>query len=626
MRGLLFFPIPYPDECYYSIFCRYFARSGSTSNKRTIFELFGEAQSIATFVYLPRRLELLENWVRNGSLITRESLARQNSCYAYFSTAFPDQMFQGMARKIKTGEANRGLERQIVQKCRRTHWPEFLRYCPECVKEDFEKYGETYWHRLPQLPGIEYCPKHGQKIQDSTVCLRETSMRFFPASYVLRKMQYQESVETLRYKHKYMNIAKDTEWLMENGLKFGGCREIARKYKEVFMEKGLTTAQGVRYRDRIEKEFIQYHGQEFLKQLFSGDEKPLYWLEFAFVSVSQNLRPLHHILLMEFLKGTVEKFYEAVPEIEPYGHGPWPCVNKICSHYGKDGAKKLSISYLNGQTIGQFQCESCGMKYQRSRPEKPFEEYVKHVTILDYGHYWYETLKECVEIKKMCLKETVAALRCTSTTVKKRADEIGLNLSQNRESCIYEEKEGCRIDRSRYFRKKVTELLERQPELTAKELKEQVPGAYSWFRKNDPQWLKQRLVTEQEKIHWKVWEQEQLNLLRNAYETIKKTGDPDRRVTVGWLCTVAGLRECDIKGRLHRFPDLRAFINATIEGKEEGLTRRFMKIAENKKQSSENLTIVDIRREMSLKPNTYRRYADFIENLIRKLNKGIHKS
>ncbi len=64
-------------------------------------------------------------------------------------------------------------------------------------------------------------------------------MRFFPASYVLRKMQYQESVETLRYKHKYMNIAKDTEWLMENGLKFGGCREIARKYKEVFMEKVL---------------------------------------------------------------------------------------------------------------------------------------------------------------------------------------------------------------------------------------------------------------------------------------------------------------------------------------------------------------------------------------------------
>lgn len=581
---------------------------------------------MATFVYFPRRLELLENWVGNHSLITRESLAGQNSCYAYFSTAFPDQMFQRMVRKIETGEANRGLERQIIQKCRHTYWPEFLRYCPDCVSDDIEKHGETYWHRLPQLPGIEYCPKHGRKMQDSHVRLRETSMKFFPASYALREVTYQESMETLRYKQKYMAIAKDTEWLLENGLKFGGCRKIAHKYKEDFMEKGLTTAQGIRYPSRIEKEFIQYHGQDFLKQLFSEEENPLYWLEFAFVSVAEHLRPLHHILLMEFLKETAEKFYEAVPEIEPYGHGPWPCVNKICSHYGKDGAKKLSVSYSNGQTLGQFQCEACGMKYQRSQPEKTFEEYVKHVTILDYGHYWYEMLKECVEIKKMNLKETAAALKCTHTTVKKRADEIGVNPNQNRKSCIYLEKEGSKIDRSWYFRQRVTELLEKQPELTAKELEEQVPGAYSWFHKHDNQWLKQRLVTEQEKSHWKVWEQEQLNLLRNAHETIKETGNPDRRITVGWLCTVAGLRECDIKGRLHRFPDLRAFIDVAIEGKEEWLTRRFIKIAENKKQSGENLTIADIRREMSLKPNTYRKYQDLIENLIRKLNREIHKS
>ena len=141
LAGIVVFSNTLPGRMLLQYFLPLFCTERQYLKQRTIFELFGEAQSIATFVYLPRRLELLENWVRNGSLITRESLARQNSCYAYFSTAFPDQMFQGMARKIKTGEANRGLERQIVQKCRRTHWPEFLRYCPECVKEDFEKYG-----------------------------------------------------------------------------------------------------------------------------------------------------------------------------------------------------------------------------------------------------------------------------------------------------------------------------------------------------------------------------------------------------------------------------------------------------------------------------------------------------
>ena len=141
MRRLKFFPAPYPDECYYSIFCRYFARSGSTSNKRTIFELFGEAQSLAAFVFLPRRLELVDIWLGADSPVKREKLALDNSCYAYFSTAFTRQLYEGMERKIKTGEPDRSLERRIIQKCRRSHWPERLRYCPDCAREDMERYG-----------------------------------------------------------------------------------------------------------------------------------------------------------------------------------------------------------------------------------------------------------------------------------------------------------------------------------------------------------------------------------------------------------------------------------------------------------------------------------------------------
>lgn len=166
----------------------------------------------------------------------------------------------------------------------------------------------------------------------------------------------------------------------------------------------------------------------------------------------------------------------------------------------------------------------------------------------------------------------------------------------------------------------MTELLELQPEMTAKELEEQVPGAYAWFNKNDFKWLKQRLVIDQEKHYWVEWEQEQLAVLKNAYEKIKETGDPDRRVTIGWICTVAGLRENEIKGRLHRFPDIRAFVDEVVEGKEEWLVRRFKKIAAKKKSVGDDLRLSDIKREMGLKPNTYHKYADFIEKMIIELN------
>ena len=171
-----------------------------------------------------------------------------------------------------------------------------------------------------------------------------------------------------------------------------------------------------------------------------------------------------------------------------------------------------------------------------------------------------------------------------------------------------------------YYHEKVSEVLEEHPELTVKELNELVPGAYAWFSKNDFQWLKDRLVTDQEKGYWAEWEQEQLENLKEAYATIQKEGDPNRRVTIGWLCTVAGLRESEIKGRLHRFEDIRAFIDEVVECKEEWLERRFKVIAKKKKELRQEIVLADIRREMRLKPNTYRKYAFFIESLLKELN------
>ena len=127
-------------------------------------------------------------------------------------------------------------------------------------------------------------------------------------------------------------------------------------------------------------------------------------------------------------------------------------------------------------------------------------------------------------------------------------------------------------------------------------------------------------MIDQDKQYWTVWEQEHLELLKEAYECIKQTGDPERRITIGWLCSTAGLRECEIKGRLHRFPDIKGFIDEVVESKEEWLIRRLTAIAEGKEKSGGKMTIVDVKKNMGLKPNTYRKYGTFIETLIKQIN------
>jgi len=45
--------------------------------------------------------------------------------------------------------------------------PNQLRFCPLCAQEDKKQFGESYWHRLHQLPGVEVCPTHAVFLENS---------------------------------------------------------------------------------------------------------------------------------------------------------------------------------------------------------------------------------------------------------------------------------------------------------------------------------------------------------------------------------------------------------------------------------------------------------------------------
>ena len=613
MKQLTFFPTPYPEECYYSIISRYFARSGSLSHKATTFELFDEAQSLSAFIYLPRRLELLEEWLGKETILSRRKLAEEHTAYSYFSVSFSDELIEKLERKIESGDLDRSFEKGMIQKSKRGGWQTHLRYCPKCVAEDIEKYGETYWHRLPQLVGVEYCPKHGCAIQNSNIKLARATGAFIPASHALRDLQAVEDEVKKKYKEKYLRVAKDSEWLLQNGKQLGGSRTIVKKYMLLLREKGLTTVQGIRYKDRFIDEFVKYHGADFLMQILPKTKNPLYWLQYVFVSMSKHVTPLQHVLMMEFLKGTVETFFQANPEEDLYGTGPWPCVNKICSHYGTDGAEKVNNSYMNGIAMAQFQCRYCGMKYQRNDPQKKFEDYVSRATILDYGELWYQKLRECLEEKNLNVTDTARNMKATTATVKRRAKEAGITILNKKPSKTKEEI-------SLESRRQVEALLEKQSEVSLKELREKLPEATNWLYSNEYLWLKERVVLERQKSYWKDIEKEQLELLKEAYDTIKENGDKNRRITLGWLCTTAGLSDSEIKSRGTWLLEMKAFLDEVIESKEVWLTRRITEIADECKKKGQKIRISDIKREMSLKPNTYKKYADFLENLLQELN------
>jgi len=67
-------------------------------------------------------------------------------------------------------------------------------------------------------------------------------------------------------------------------------------------------------------------------------------------------------------------------------------------------------------------------------------------------------------------------------------------------------------------------------------------------------------------------------------------------------------------------PRTKEYVDTVVESRKDWLKRRITAIAQDKKEIGEKITLADIKREMSLKPNTFVKYGDFMAELMDELN------
>ena len=160
------FPDIYPDELVYSVLARYYTQSGYMRYTFAAEDLF-QAKTVRpdpNFVnlYTSYTLEML---TRKMSM---EDVILKHTMFPYYGRFLNkerrNQAFQALVKM--QGNYHNLLPMQKSKDGRKRH----LRYCPICVKEDREQFGETYWHRIHQMIGIEVCPKHGCHLVDA-VCV-----------------------------------------------------------------------------------------------------------------------------------------------------------------------------------------------------------------------------------------------------------------------------------------------------------------------------------------------------------------------------------------------------------------------------------------------------------------------
>ena len=162
---LSFFPFPYPDELWYSVIARYHTHSGALSWQATMAALFGNARDTDVGSFFPNgSIHKILEQLPSGFLSAQE-VALQHTLLPFL------MRFQSQEKKAAILEAFLAGEDMRPRYLRATRdiKPRSLRYCPICLQEDTQTYGEPYWHREHQIGLMPLCPRHRCRLLDKPI-------------------------------------------------------------------------------------------------------------------------------------------------------------------------------------------------------------------------------------------------------------------------------------------------------------------------------------------------------------------------------------------------------------------------------------------------------------------------
>lgn len=175
-----FIPELYPDELVYSWIARYHVRTGHHSYQQTAKHLLNKKVNIVSKKFLNEYSDEFFDMIKNN--ITIKELAIKHSMLSTYVKFLPidkrNSIIESYENNLRYKESSIGFK----TKSNGIN----MRYCPICIKEDRDKYGETYWHREHQFIGINVCTKHKCYFIDSEVSVQSIDKsEFYTAEYII---------------------------------------------------------------------------------------------------------------------------------------------------------------------------------------------------------------------------------------------------------------------------------------------------------------------------------------------------------------------------------------------------------------------------------------------------------
>lgn len=557
MHTALYFPTPYPGELLYSLFARFQSHMGYRNTYTAMKALFGQGRAVISYDFqggLSRLGWLFED---RWKISIADAANHFTLLPYYLSTLEPEQRMK-LAEILEGGDAST-LAIRLGLLGIHVRPPEFLRMCPVCIEEDLARFGETYWRRSHQLPGVWMCPTHSTELRNSDVRIRQGGRNELVAA---DKRRMQASVATpflegSSRKH-LLDIARRSDEVLKTGY-------VSSKSCGVRLDELNLTG---RRKDQLnfETEFVNHYGPLLLK-LLGCDVEPgdtNNWLHIHSVGKRRYVHPLRHILVDAFLDARGASL--ARPG---FGPGPWPCLNWQADHFQQRVVQKMEhIRDFGGKnrTLARFSC-NCGFVFTRESsdgglPNRPHR-------VVSFGP---------------AFEERALAMRQSGKSLRGIGRDLGVD--HGTVTRILERATGLRDrgwpgleERKTSDRNEWLQLVAHHPGWSISKLIEHARNLYARLIHNDQAWLdsinrelRQKPQAPAPRIDWKARDAELAEQVR-VHATRLRERLPPVRVTHKAVLTELGNGGFFSEKR-HLLPRLQATLDEVAESDSEFRARR----------------------------------------------------
>lgn len=502
------FPDLHPSELLYSGNARCARRMGYPNLKNVMGELFGSRHVIASIPFASH----LDHFVAHqpyAHRFTVESLIAEHTLLPFYTPFLPRGRAEQLRMDVRMSNGP-GIYMRVGLMASTVPSSLHLQYCPECAREDERLFGEKYWHRDHQIPGVSVCHLHKAWLEHSNVQIhdRKTRHQFIAAEEALRLLPSSRAIDSSRLCDTLLFIADGAAWLLQQRELSPGLEFLRDAYKRALIRRDLATYTGRIRMAELQEAFASYYSDNILSYLHCSlsRQSPDNWLARLVRKPDSSQHPLQHLLLMHFLGSSIEAFFSDPVDSHPFGIGPWPCLNAASDHCHQRQIERCEITrgqYVGGKPVGTFSC-SCGFVYSRTGPDTSLEDQFRLSKIKAFGHIWETTLQALWTDESVSLRGIARQLGVDPLTVKRQATRLGF---------LFPRPKGMRSQlgenlqlRPRALRTPDATALEAHrtswltslrtnPEAGITQLRRIAPAIYRWLYRHDRVWLKEHMPT-----------------------------------------------------------------------------------------------------------------------------------